>query len=149
MKRYLLLGHLTTLVLGGMLYLSFRSDTLVMFSWLDKINLLEPISELRLITLPFLDNLPNWFLYSLPDGLWLFSYLCVLLVIWDNRISKQNIQWFLLVPLLAMFSEIGQIFGIVPGTFDIIDLLFYFGGAVLPVLIYTNLNTITYYEKNN
>ena len=94
MKRQLIIGHFITLLLGGMVYLSFRSNTLVMFSWFDKINLLEPISELRLITLPLSANLPNWFLYSLPDGLWLFSYLTVLLVIWDNTISKQNIQWF-------------------------------------------------------
>jgi len=149
MKRQLIVGHFITLLLGGMVYLSFRSNTLVMFSWFDKINLLEPISELRLITLPLSANLPNWFLYSLPDGLWLFSYLTVLLVIWDNTISKQNIQWFFLVPILAIFSEIGQLSGIVPGTFDITDLLFYLGGSILPILIFTNLKTITYYEKNN
>jgi|TARA_Y100000766_G_C18695866_1_gene501782 hypothetical protein len=113
-----------------------------MFRWFDSINLSAVISELRLLTLPLSDHLPNWFLYSLPDGLWICSYLSVLLVVWDNVISKHNIHWLLLVPMIAIFSEIGQLFKIVPGTFDILDLIFYLGGTVLPILIFTNSKTI-------
>ncbi len=142
MKSQIIIGHFLTLLLGGLVYISFRQDTLKMFSWFDRVNLSGVISELRLSTLPLTDHLPNWFLYSLPDGLWLFSYLSVLLVVWDNTISKQNIHWLLLVPAVAVFSEIGQFFGIAPGTFDIFDLTFYFGGTVLPILIFTNSKTI-------
>ena len=142
MKRQIIVGHFLTLLLGGLVYISFRQDTLKMFSWFDRVNLSGVISELRLSTLPLTDHLPNWFLYSLPDGLWLFSYLSVLLVVWDNTISKQNIHWLLLVPAVAVFSEIGQLFGVVPGTFDIFDLTFYLGGTVLPILIFTNSKTI-------
>jgi len=142
MKRQIIIGHLFTLILGGLVYISFRQDTLKMFSWFDSINLSAVISELRLFTLPLSDHLPNWFLYSLPDGLWLFSYLSVLLVVWDNVISKQNIHWLLLVPMIAILSEIGQLFKLVPGTFDIFDLTFYLGGTVLPILIFSNSKTI-------
>tara|TARA_B100000768_G_C11135061_1_gene313506 strand:+ start:316 stop:675 length:360 start_codon:yes stop_codon:yes gene_type:complete len=119
-----------------------------MFTWFDSLNLSVFISEIRFFTLPFSDHLPNWFLYSLPDGLWLFSYLSVLLMVWDNTISKHNIHWLLLVPLFAVFSEIGQLFKIVPGTFDILDLTFYIAGTALPILIFTNLKTKKH-EKNN
>ncbi len=142
MKRQIIIGHLFTLLLGGLVYLSFRQDTLKMFRWFDSINLSAVISELRLLTLPLSDHLPNWFLYSLPDGLWICSYLSVLLVVWDNVISKHNIHWLLLVPMIAIFSEIGQLFKIVPGTFDILDVIFYLGGTVLPILIFTNSKTI-------
>ena len=142
MKRQFIIGHLFTLLLGGLVYISFRQDTLKMFRWFDSINLSAVISELRLLTLPLSDHLPNWFLYSLPDGLWICSYLSVLLVVWDNVISKHNIHWLLLVPMIAIFSEIGQLFKIVPGTFDILDLIFYLGGTVLPILIFTNSKTI-------
>ena len=142
MKRQIIIGHLFTLLLGGLVYISFRQDTLKMFRWFDSINLSAVISELRLLTLPLSDHLPNWFLYSLPDGLWICSYLSVLLVVWDNVISKHNIHWLLLVPMIAIFSEIGQLFKIVPGTFDILDLLFYLGGTVVPILIFTNSKTI-------
>ena len=136
MKRQIIIGHLFTLLLGGLVYISFRQDTLKMFRWFDSINLSAVISELRLLTLPLSDHLPNWFLYSLPDGLWICSYLSVLLVVWDNVISKHNIHWLLLVPMIAIFSEIGQLFKIVPGTFDILDLIFYLGGTAVS---YTHL----------
>ena len=142
MKRQIIIGHLFTLLSGGLVYISFRQDTLKMFRWFDSINLSAVISELRLLTLPLSDHLPNWFLYSLPDGLWICSYLSVLLVVWDNVISKHNIHWLLLVPMIAIFSEIGQLFKIVPGTFDILDLIFYLGGTVLPILVFTNLKII-------
>ena len=141
MKRQIIIGHVFTLLLGGLIYILFRQDTLKMFSWFDNINLSTAISELRLFTVPFSGHFPNWFLYSLPDGLWLFSYLSVLLAVWDNVISKHNIHWLLLVPMVAIFSEIGQLFEIVPGTFDIFDLIFYLLGTVLPVLIFTNSKT--------
>tara|TARA_B100000795_G_scaffold216277_1_gene170160 strand:+ start:431 stop:805 length:375 start_codon:yes stop_codon:yes gene_type:complete len=96
------------------------------------------------------DNLPDWFLYSLPDGIWLFSYLSVLLLIWDNKISKHNIHWVLLIPSIAIFSEIGQLFEIVSGTFDITDLVFYLAGTILPILIFTTTYTkIMIYKKQD
>ena len=148
MKRQIIIGCFLNLLLGGFVYISFRQDTIKMFNWFDSVNLSEAISGLRLYTLPLADFLPNWFLYSLPDGLWLFSYLSILLVVWDNKISKHNIHWLLLVPTIAIVSEIGQLFGIVPGTFDIFDLIFYLAGTVIPILIFTNLKTMRH-EKNN
>ena len=141
MKIQIIIGHIFTLLLGGLIYVLFRQDTLKMFSWFDDINISAAISELRFHTVPLSGHFPNWFLYSLPDGLWLFSYLSVLLVVWDNVISKHNIHWLLLVPMVAIFSEIGQLFEIVSGTFDISDLLFYLFGTVLPILIFTNSKT--------
>jgi len=141
MKIQIIIGHVFTLLLGGLIYILFRQDTLKMFSWFDNINVSAAISELRLCTVPLSGHFPNWFLYSLPDGLWLFSYLSVLLAVWDNVISKHNIHWLLLVPMIAIFSEIGQLFEIVPGTFDIFDLIFYLLGTVLPILIFTNSKT--------
>jgi len=141
MKIQIIIGHVFTLLLGGLIYILFRQDTLKMFSWFDSINVSAAISELRLCTVPLSGHFPNWFLYSLPDGLWLFSYLSVLLAVWDNVISKHNIHWLLLVPMIAIFSEIGQLFEIVPGTFDIFDLIFYLLGTVLPILIFTNSKT--------
>ena len=141
MKIQIIIGHVFTLLLGGLIYILFRQDTLKMFSWFDNINVSAAISELRLCTVPLSGHFPNWFLYSLPDGLWLFSYLSVLLAVWDNVISKHNIHWLLLVPMVAIFSEIGQLFEIVPGTFDIFDLIFYLLGTVLPILLFTNSKT--------
>ena len=142
MKKQLIIGHILTLLLGGLVYISFRQDTLKMFSWFDRLNILEAISDFRLFTLPLSVHLPNWFLYSFPDGLWLFSYISLLLIVWDNTISKHNIHWLLLLPTVAITSEIGQLFAIVPGTFDVLDLTFYLLGTILPILIFNNSKTI-------
>ena len=141
MKIQINIGFLFTLLLGGFIYILFRQDSLKMFSWFESVNLSNSISELRLFTLPLSFHLPDWFLYSLPDGLWLFSYISLLLLIWGNVISKQNIHWVLLVPLIAIFSEIGQLIKLVPGTFDIVDLGFYLLGTILPILIFANSKT--------
>ena len=140
MKRQIIIGCLFTLLFGGLIYVLFRQDSLKMFSWFESINLSNAISELRLFTLPLSIHLPDWFLYSLPDGLWLFSYISFLLVVWSNVISKYNIHWVLLVPLIAVFSEIGQLIKVIPGTFDIIDLGFYLLGTALPILIFSKTN---------
>ena len=137
MKRQIILGHLFPLFFGGLIYISFRQGTLKMFRWFDSFNLSAVISKLRLYTMPISDHLPDWFLYSFPDGLWVFSYLSLLLLVWDNVISKHNIHWLLLVPAIALFSEIGQHFKIVPGTFDVMDLMFYILSVILPIIIFT------------
>tara|TARA_B100001564_G_scaffold285015_1_gene247863 strand:+ start:332 stop:778 length:447 start_codon:yes stop_codon:yes gene_type:complete len=148
MKKQLIIGHILSLLLGCLIYISFRQDTLIMFNWLDRINILEVISDYRLFSLPLAKNLPNWFLYSLPDGLWLFSYLSVLLAVWDNTISKNNIHWILLVPAIAVLTELGQLFLVVPGTFDKLDIIFYILSTIIPILIFTSSKTIKY-EKDN
>ncbi len=141
MKKQIILGCLFSILSGGLIYVLFRQDSLKMFSWFESVNLSNSISEMRLFTLPLSIYLPDWFLYSLPDGLWLFSYVSFLLVVWGNVISKHNIHWVLLVPLIAIFSELGQLIKVIPGTFDVVDLCSYFLGAVLPVLIFANLKT--------
>lgn len=84
--------------------------------------------------------MPGWFLYSLPDGLWIFSYICLILYIWKNTLTKQNLIWIFIIPFIAVFSEFAQLFKIIPGKFDNIDLLFYTLGLLLPLIIfYKNL----------
>ena len=141
MKKRIILGCLFSILSGGLIYVLFRQDSLKMFSWFESVNLSNSISEMRLFTLPLSIYLPDWFLYSLPDGLWLFSYVSFLLVVWGNVISKHNIHWVLLVPLIAIFSELGQLIKVISGTFDVVDLCSYFLGAVLPILIFANLKT--------
>lgn len=142
MKKQLFLGHTITLFVGGLIYVSFRNETLKMFSWFEAISISEIVSNYRLLTLPLKQYLPDWFLYSLPDGLWLFSYISIILLLWGNTISKKNILWFSLIPAIAISSEIAQVFSLVPGTFDLFDLLFYVLGTLVPFLIFRNSQTI-------
>lgn len=132
-RQQLLFAHIFTLLLGGFIYLFFRMDGLIMFKWLENHNNL--ILKLRKSIPIHHDSLPNWFLYSLPDGLWLFSYVSLVLLIWKNRITWESSFWIIVIPILIVFAEIGQLCNIVPGTFDLVDIAFYLLGAILPIII--------------
>ncbi|AFU69427.1 hypothetical protein P700755_002686 [Psychroflexus torquis ATCC 700755] len=137
MKRQLFFGHLLTLFIGGLIYVAFRTDSLLMFKWFSAASIDTPIELIRGMTLTAKNSLPDWFLFSLPDGLWIFSYTSLVLLIWRNKINRENFFWIAIIPILIILSELGQLFNIVPGTFDLIDVLLYSLGAILPILIFT------------
>ena len=88
MKKQLFFGHILTLLIGGLIYIAFRTDSLLMFKWFSALSLDNIINELRLTTMKLSPSLPNWFLYSLPDGLWIFSYVALIMTIWRNEINR-------------------------------------------------------------
>lgn len=134
--KQLLIGHVATLCCGSLIYILFRSSSLKMFIWFERINILSVIKNFRNFTSTYSNILPNFILYSLPDGLWLFSYVSLVLYLWKNELKSENIFWIFSVPLISIISELGQINKIIPGTFDIIDLLMYLLGTILPFIIY-------------
>jgi len=143
MKKQLIFGHVLTLFIGGLIYILFRSVSLKMFKWFEIIGLSNIANELRNYTAEYLDEIPNWILFSLPDGLWVFSYVSLLLLVWQNSLSENSLFWILIIPFLALGSEGGQLIGVIPGTFDGYDLLFYSIGMIAPFVIYKdsiNLN---------
>ena len=135
-----------TLIIGGMIYISFRTNSLVMFKWFAALSIDTQIIHLRETTMIFKESFPDWFIFSLPDGLWIFSYISLTLLIWRNKINKSNLLWIFLIPFIAISSEFGQLFGIVSGTFDAVDLTFYFIGAISPFIFFTN-NLLTLLKK--
>lgn len=138
MKKILLICHLFTLIFGGLIYVSFRSYNLKMFRWFEFIGIDDLINSMRKITMNYNVLFPNWFLYSLPDGLWIFSYTCLMFYIWNNKVTLKNIFWIFIIPTSAIISELGQMTKYINGTFDILDLAFYFFGLLLPFILFKN-----------
>ncbi|MDC9722332.1 MAG: hypothetical protein PSN34_06110 [Urechidicola sp.] len=141
MTRRIIIGILPVIV-GGLIYLTYRADTLIMFSWFNKIGLSEIVDLLR--SNQYLQNLtiPDWIKFSLPDALWLFSFTYITLMIWENKINRQSVFWIFLAPIIGIFSEIGQLVGIIPGTFDTIDLILLIIAAILPFKFIKQLKII-------
>lgn len=83
--------------------------------------------------------IPRWVIYSLPDGLWMFSGTTLILNVWNNIISKQSIFWIILMPLGAFFFEYLQKLKYIRGTFDFLDIANYLIGFTASILIYTNI----------
>lgn len=123
---------------GGFIYLLYRSLTLRMFSWLKSLGLYQTVLSWRESSRFY--SLPDWGIYSLPDGLWMCAYLLLMYVLWYKKTTRDALAFPLMLPLFMNITEILQGFNLFPGTFDIVDILCY----DIPVIVYI-LNYI--YEK--
>jgi len=120
-------------ILGGLIYLIFRNESLIMFSWIEYLSMSNEINTIQ--NFRNIISFPKWFIYSLPDGLWIFSYTAISLEVWKHSINNQNIFWIFSIPVIAVLSEFLQLSKIIPGTFDPADLIFYFLGIILSFCI--------------
>lgn len=123
-------------MVGGAIYVSYRVKTLNMFGWFNFLGLDHYVDYLRSNIGTY--KISNFVKYSLPDGLWLFSYFLVIKAIYNTEMSKAAIISYTALPLVAIGSEILQIFNLVPGVFDIYDLICY----ICSILIFFYLNTL-------
>lgn len=141
------LKHLTTplflFMIGGLIYVLFRTDSIRFFDYLTYVGLDKPLSNIRSITLPMYQFIPEWIIYSLPDGLWLFSFSLLVNIIWSKEDRLRFWFWTLLFPCTAIIWELGQAFQVFNGTFDWIDTIIYL--SVTFIII--KRNQTIYYEK--
>ncbi len=135
-RKTLILISIITLSIGTLIYLLFRVSTLKVFSWLNFLGIDFVNNDLRKKSINYMPKIPDWFIFSLPDGIWIFSYVLVMISIWNFTLNKKSIFWMTIIPLVAIFSEIFQIFDFIPGTFDFVDLSFYILGFILPFIIF-------------
>ncbi len=110
------------LFIGSYLYLKFRSESLLMFSWAENLGLNFIINAVRNSYEGQNFYQMKILIYSLPYGLWVISFCCFIGAIWQNDRSISGIIWRIFVPVIAISSEILQMFGFLPGSFDINDL---------------------------
>lgn len=134
-SRYLALFlSIVALTIGGVIYLSYRSETLLMFRWAKSLHLNIFVENIRQ-SMSF--YAPSDFVkYSLPDGLWSIAYFLIMVSIW-GKIGKENITWFCLMPIIALISEFMQLTSIMPGQFDLWDVLCYSLPLIILILIKT------------
>lgn len=121
---------ITPLFIGGVFYILFRSNTLNMFNWFEILGIDQIIKDLRGSFLSLKPIIPEWIIYSLPNGLWVYSFTSGILIIWGKLLT-----FWLIVPLLTgVLVEFAQLFHFFPGTYDIIDFsigILAFTGSVL------------------
>ena len=113
----------TPLFIGCLIYILFRTDTLLYNKLLG--NLFTPIAS------------PNTFLqrilvFSLPDGLWAMSYTMLIFHLRKDK-TVRTLIWSIIIPIVGILSEIGQLYYLIPGTFDIIDLIMYIVAPTLAI----------------
>lgn len=128
--RYFLLVVVLPLVVGGLIYILLRTDTLLMFQWADALSLTIPISRGRAAAAPLLPWVPGFVLFSIPDGVWVFSATAFFARLWHDGPLWARMLWIGMAPAMAIGGELGQLVGLVPGTFDVLDLLAYAGATL-------------------
>ena len=121
MSRYI--NIYLPIVFGGLIYLFLRDDSILLN------QILRP--QIHFIDLPIKHSLPNWFVFSLPDGLFVYSYVFFILDNWKGELNYLSISFSLFLPIILILIEFGQRSEIFSGTFDKLDLLFYILGVIL------------------
>lgn len=117
------------IALGTAVYVGWRSTNLLIFDWMAIIGIPDNVFRPSV-------NLSQSMLYSFPDGCWVFAGTSWMLFIW-RRISP----WVFAVAILGIGSELGQGIGLVPGTFEWNDIVFYVGGFILSCIGYKYAKT--------
>lgn len=118
------------IALGGMLYVLYRPENLLMFNLLDGLGLMPLVEHFREIAHSVV--LPDFVIYSLPAGLWTASYLLAMYLTTKYQSKKIRLMLALPLPISAILLEFMQLFGWCPGTFDIYDLICY----IVPLILF-------------
>ena len=130
-KKLYILICVSAIFLGGLIYIFLRNSDPLFFSWVGHFGLDNWMISLRqkfqVLELQF----PHWFVNSLPNGLWAFAYACLIMLIWTDNRSWLRTIWISSIPVLVFGFELMQYFGLIKGTFSILDLVFGAGGIVI------------------
>ena len=108
---------------GGMIYVLWRSDTLLMFAWFDALGMRPAVGMLREYAALHFQALPHWVVFSLPQALWLFSGILYFQCIWRGANAASSMLWTGAFVAIAFGFELGQLLNLVPGYFDVWDAL--------------------------
>lgn len=126
----LLNGRVTSMLAGLMLffigsgiYASLRSTDLYMFSLWPSNTLPSWLYSWREMLAGL--SVPEWFRYSLPDGLWLLAYMLLIDSIWGEERGLLRNIFLWSMPVIAIASEGLQAKHIIFGSGDWADVLFY------------------------
>lgn len=126
-----------------MIYLLFRSETLLMFRWCEFLHIQHSIDNLRPAY-----SLSEWIIYSFPDGLWVLSYILFMGTIWKYDLRKGKV-FLLILPTIAIISEIMQGLGLLRGTFDMVDVWCYIFATLTGLFIIYLINKDLYANEKN
>jgi hypothetical protein len=125
--KLLCLHFILPVAIGTLIYLLFRPVNLTVFHWAERAGLYSFILKARdLFNIG--GYMPERFVYSLPNGLWAYSFMFFISLIWGNTKSFGKTFFVSLVVALSVGSELGQLLNVVPGTFCLYDVFFYTTG---------------------
>lgn len=138
MSRRKLFFILFPLFIGVGIYFLYRSRNLFYFKIFTTYPLIYSyVIKIRDIAWLYRKHFPLWCVYSLPDGLWLFSFGAILLI--ERFFYSFHFIVFTVIYIFMVTLEFLQKYfgghGSLLGTFDKLDILFFTLGYTFIVLI--------------
>jgi hypothetical protein len=143
---FLVLHVLTPVTAGGLIYVRWRNPNLLMIKWFRALGLETVVDWMRTGAVES-SSRSFWLAYSLPDGLWVYALTALMVFLWRDARSPMKFLWPSLGLLLGVGSELGQLAGVVPGSFDVIDLVVCLFAAVAAMVLTSrkfNARTLSY-----
>ena len=147
--QFILIHVLLPIFVGGLIYTLWRKSTLLIFSWYDFIGLIDMINYLRSVARPLYTSLPDWFLFCLPDGLWVYATTAFMACLWIDSPKSHFLFWISIAPTLAIGGEVCQFFGFVQGTYETKDIAFYIAGFAAAMLLVSQISRKVKDEKRS
>lgn len=111
---------LTPLLAGALLYVAFRPDGLLGWRWAAAWGIDAPLRAVRAGLAGV--SAPEWIAFSLPDALYCFALAWSVSRVTRRLGAAERRAWSLAPWLLGPGAEIAQWIGVVPGTYDPLDL---------------------------
>jgi len=135
------------LLLGGIIYILFRTSEPIFFKWISGAGTDSWLYLVRHRSVSLSQFLPEWIVFSLPDGLWAFAYALLITVIWAGSKSQIKIFWMASIPVLVLGFEILQFTGTLPGVFCMQDMAFGIAGMIIGIFTGTKTFNPNHYEN--
>jgi hypothetical protein len=134
--KFLILTLLS--VIAATIYFLYRDNTIIFNQILSTFNGDNLLNKRELVsTFP----LPNWAIYSLPGGIWVFV-LTSLLSHNHICIQKERISLDYLPITYGIVLEFVQLLEFTDGTFDFVDLVFNLGSGFIALVIHKNQQSL-------
>lgn len=132
---------LLLLLVGGWVYVLFRPHSLLMF------HIVKPLQNLTLLNCIQGEvlhlNILEFIIYCFPGCLWAASYIFVIDGLLSEKTAYIRLLWSGVIPMVGIVSEMLQYAQILPGTFDMFDVICY----GLPFTIYLIISIYSTHYK--
>jgi hypothetical protein len=137
-KIYLIILHsILPIIVGASIYLFYRKTTLLVFQWIDIVNLKPVVIYFRELFNPHNNLYSNFFTHNFPDALWVYSFTSFFIIIYGMK-KNHNIIIYCIPLIIAVTSEMLQLIKVIPGTFDYKDVFSYISSSVISIVYLTN-----------
>lgn len=127
-----MLLSIVLLCIGELIYLLYRPITLLMFKLFEVTGTISVVHYLRNSRcFPLQKDIPEWVIYNFSDGLWLLSFLLLMEFIWYRNTSHVKLYIIYTISSFIILCELLQYFAVIPGTWDMGDLVAYFIAIII------------------